>query len=56
MVILLTIKNKDEVLFLKMCVEYACLSKGINTNLVLELHKGTVTCVRELPVNSCLQH
>jgi len=45
------IENKDKVLFLKMCVEYVCLSKGINSNLVLKLHKDTITCVRELLVN-----
>lgn len=39
---MLMLGNKDKVLFLKMCMQYVCLSKGINTNLVLKLSQVTI--------------
>lgn len=47
-VIVLMTENKNKVLFPKIWVGHVCLSKGINTDLVLKLNKGTIMCVREM--------
>lgn len=47
-VVVLMTENKDKWLFLKKCVGCACLLKGIHTDLVLKLNKGTILCVRDL--------
>lgn len=50
--VMLMIENKDKVIS-QDGGGVVCLSKGINTDLVLKLKKGTIMCVRELLNHFC---
>lgn len=49
---MLMIENKDKVIS-QDGGGVVCLSKGINTDLVLKLKKSTIMCVRELLNHFC---